>query len=275
MYEAIKLEIVGHAAIITLNRPDRLNAFTYPMIDEFGHAIAEAERNETVTGIIITGEGRGFCAGVDMSTLDTLHKDGRGSRTDELQATPGNSEMGDNFVSGFTYLMSIRKPVIAAVNGACVGFGLSVALLCDMRFASDNAKFITSFSSRGLVAEHGQSWILPRILNPSRALDLLWSSRKLDAAEAAAIGMVDRVFSPDRLLAESMDYIENLAKTTAPMSLMIIKRQVYRHLNMSLGEAMQETTRLTDESMLRDDFKEGIASFVEKRLPKFMKIAVE
>lgn len=275
MYEAIKLEIVKHAAIVTLNRPDSLNAFTYPMIDEFGHAIAEAERNEGVIGIIVTGEGRGFCAGVDMSTLNALQADGRGSRTDELQAAPGDKGMGDNFVSGFTYLMSIRKPIIAAVNGACVGFGLSVALLCDIRFASDNAKFITSFSTKGLIAEHGQSWILPRILNPSRALDLLWSSRKLSAAEAAEIGMVDRVFPPDRLLAEAMAYIENLAETAAPMSLMIIKRQVYRHLNMTLGEAMQETTRLTDESMVRDDFREGIASFVEKRPPRFKKIAIE
>ena len=275
MYETIKLEIVKHAAIITLNRPDSLNAFTYPMIDEFGRAIAEAEKNESVTGIIVTGEGRGFCAGVDMSTLNTIQEDGRGSRTDELQATPGDKGMGDNFASGFTYLMSIRKPIIAAVNGACVGFGLSVALLCDMRFASDNAKFITSFSPKGLIAEHGQSWILPRILNPSRALDLLWSSRKLGAAEAAEIGMVDRVFPPEKLLAEAVAYIENLAETTAPMSLMIIKRQVYRHLNMSLGEAMQETTQLTDESMVRDDFREGIASFLEKRPPKFTKIVIE
>lgn len=275
MYEAIKLEVVKHAAIITLNRPDSLNAFTYPMIDEFGRAIAEAEKNEEVTGIIVTGEGRGFCAGVDMSTLNTLQEGGRGSRTDELQATPGDREMGDDFVSGLTYLMSIRKPIIAAVNGACVGFGLSVALLCDMRFASDNAKFITSFSPRGLVAEHGQSWILPRILNPSRALDLLWSSRKLGAAEAAEIGMVDRVFPPDELLGEAIAYIEHLAETTAPMSLMIIKRQIYRHLNMSLGEAMLETTRLTDESMVRDDFREGIASFLEKRPPQFAKIVIE
>jgi len=275
MYETIKLEVVKHTAIITLNRPDSLNAFTYPMIDEFGRAIAEAEKKEEVMGIIVTGEGRGFCAGVDMGTLNTIQEDGQGSRTDNLQPTPGDREMGDDFISGLTYLMSIRKPIIAAVNGACVGFGLSLALLCDMRFASDNAKFITSFSPKGLIAEHGQSWILPRVLNPSRALDLLWSSRKVGAAEAAEIGMIDRAFPPDRLLGETIAYIENLASTTAPMSLMIMKKQVYRHLNMSLGEAMQETTRLTDESMIRDDFREGIESFLEKRPPNFTKIVVE
>jgi len=275
MYEAIKLEISGYTAVVTLNRPASLNAFTYPMIDEFGCAIEEAEKNPAVTGIVVTGEGKGFCAGVDMNTLDSLQEEGQGSQSDELKVSPGDKSMGDNFGPGVTYLLSIRKPIIAAVNGACVGLGMSLALFCDMRFASDNAKFMTSFSPRGLVAEHGQSWILPRILNPSKALDLLFSSRKVSAEEAFRIGLVDRLFPPDRLIEESVDYIEMLAKTVAPMSLMIMKQQVYRHLNMQLGEAMQETTRLMDESMIRGDFKEGIASFVEKRPPNFMKINVE
>jgi len=275
MYEAIKLEVTGHTAIITLNRPESLNAFTYPMIDEFGCAVEEAEKDGAVTGIVVTGEGRGFCSGVDMKTLDSLQEDGKGSRSDEFKASPGDKNMGDNFWAGLTYLLSIRKPIIAAVNGACVGYGMSLTLFCDMRFASENAKFMTSFSPRGLVAEHGQSWILPRILNPSRALDLLWSSRKVGAEEAFRIGLVDRVFPPDRLIEESVDYVEMLAKTVAPTSLMIMKQQIYRHLNMQLGEAMQETTRLIDESMVRDDFKEGIASFVEKRPPEFEKIIIE
>ncbi|MBW2560435.1 MAG: enoyl-CoA hydratase/isomerase family protein [Deltaproteobacteria bacterium] len=275
MYEAIKLEVKGHTAIITLNRPGSLNAFTYPMIDEFGCAVEEAEKDGAVTGIVVTGEGRGFCSGVDMKTLDSLQEDGKGSRSDEFKASPGDKKMGDNFWAGLTYLLSIRKPIIAAVNGVCVGYGMSLALFCDMRFVSDNAKFMTSFSPRGLVAEHGQSWILPRILNPSRALDLLWSSRKVGAEEAFRIGLVDRVFPLDRLIEESVDYIEMLAKNVAPMSLMIMKQQIYRHLNMQLGEAMQETTRLIDESMVRDDFREGIASFVEKRPPEFGKIIIE
>jgi enoyl-CoA hydratase/carnithine racemase len=275
MYEAIKLEIIGHAAIVTLNRPNSLNAFTYPMMDEFGDAIAQAEKNQTVTGIIVTGEGKGFCAGVDMSTLNTLQEEGQGSQTEKLQSSPGNKAMGDDFTSGFTYLMSVRKPILAAVNGACAGLGLSIALLCDMRFAADKAKFVTSFSPLGLVAEHGQSWILPRILNPSRALDLLWSSRRVDAQEALGIGMVDRVFSPETLLKESANYIETLAKTASPTSLMLMKRQVYRHLNMTLGEAMVETNHLMDESMVQEDFEEGIAAFAEKRLPKFRKIEID
>ncbi|WP_054030560.1 enoyl-CoA hydratase-related protein [Desulfatitalea tepidiphila] len=275
MYESIKLEFVGHAAIVTLNRPESLNAFTYPMIDEFGYAVQEAEGLENVTGIVVTGAGRGFCAGVDMNTLNQLQQDGKGSQSDTIKVSPGDKTMGDNFGPGLTYLLSVRKPIIAAVNGACVGLGMSLSLFCDLRFASENAKFLTSFSPRGLVAEHGQSWILPRIVHPSRALDLLWSSRKVDAAEAFQIGLVDRVFKPERLIEESINYIEHLANTTAPMSLMAMKRQVYRHLNMQLGEAMQETSHLMEESMVRGDFKEGIASFIEKRPPKFKKISLK
>jgi len=275
MYKAIKLEITGHTAVVTLNRPESLNAFTYPMIDEFGCAVEEAEKNTDVVGIIVTGAGRGFCAGVDMNTLDELQQDGQGSRSDELKVSPGDKEMGNNFGAGLTYLLSIRKPVIAAVNGPCVGLGMSLALFCDMRFASDKAKFMTSFSPRGLVAEHGQSWILPRILNPSKALDLLWSSRKVAADEASEMGLIDRLFPPDRLMEETINYIEELAKTVAPKSLMAMKQQIYRHLNMQLGEAMQDTTRLMDASMVRNDFKEGIASFVEKRPPVFEKIIID
>jgi enoyl-CoA hydratase/carnithine racemase len=274
MYESIKFEVVGHAAIITLNRPDSLNAFTYPMIDEFGYAVAEAEKMEDVTGLIVTGQGKGFCAGVDMNTLSDLQEAGQGSKSDSLRASPGDKTMGDNFGVGLAYLLSIRKPVLAAVNGVCVGYGMSLALFCDLRFAAENAKFLTSFSPNGLVAEHGQSWILPRILNPSRALDLLWSSRKLGAAEAVGMGLVDRVYPPDRLLSEAVEYIENLSRTAAPMSMMLMKQQVYRHLNMQLGEAMQETVRLMDESLVREDFREGIASFLEKRSPRFKRIVV-
>lgn len=273
MSQAIKLDIDGHAAVITLNRPESLNALTYSMIDELGQAIEEAEKNEAVTGMVITGAGRGFCSGVAMDTLDTLQVEGKGSQSDTLKSRPGDKQMGDNFGAGFTYLLSIRKPVIAAINGACAGLGMSLTLFCDLRFASENAKFVTSFSQRGLVAEH--RWILPRIVGASKALDLLWTSRRLTAAEAHQIGLVDKIFSPDLLLEESTAYIEQLAKTAAPMSLMAMKQQVYRHLNMQLGEAMKETARLVDASMLRPDFKEGIDSFLEKRPPRFQKLVIE
>ncbi len=277
MYQSITLETIGSAAVLTLNRPDNLNALIYPMITEFRHALAQAEADDKVTAIVITGAGRGFCAGMDMNALTTLSATGDKEAGDDalhLDQNPGDADMGDDYLSGFTYMMTIRKPIIAAINGACAGLGLSIALLCDMRFAADNAKFITSFSQRGLVAEHGQSWILPRIIGPSKALDLFWSSRRVLSEEAKEIGMIDRIYTPDELLDGALQYVEDLAKTTAPLSLMAMKRQVYRHLNVSLGDAMKETDSMMDISTAHDDFKEGVASFLEKRLPKFERIKV-
>jgi len=279
MYESITLENVSSTAVLTFNRPASLNAFTYPMMDEFKHALATAEQDDTVTGIVITGAGRGFCAGMDMNALGTLSATGEqeGAETlkDKLKASPGDSSMGEDFTSGFTYLMTIRKPVIAAINGACAGLGMSIALLCDLRFCADGAKFVTSFSQRGLVAEHGQSWILPRVVGPSRALDLLWSSRRVMADEALQIGLVDRVYEADEVLSRAIEYVQQLADSAAPVSLQVMKRQIYRHMNMSLGDAMAESTQLMDESLLRDDFKEGVASFMEKRPPAFSKIKTD
>jgi enoyl-CoA hydratase/carnithine racemase len=273
MYQDLTLQNQGAAAVITFNRPDALNAFTRPMLVELKHALATAEADETVTGIILTGEGRGFCSGMDMNALADMSAGGSGEeRQVDLKADPGDSAMGDDYISGLTYMLTIRKPVIAALNGPAAGMGLSVALLCDMRFAADTVKLVTSFSGRGLIAEHGQSWILPRLVGPSRALDLLWSSRKLLAEEAKEMGLVDRVYPPQELLAAALDYIEQLAAQACPTSLMIMKRQVYRHLNMPLGEAMIETDKLMLESLARDDFKEGVASYMELRPPNFDKL---
>jgi len=279
MYESITLENVSATAVLTFNRPASLNAFTYPMMDEFKHALAIAEQDDTVTGIVITGAGRGFCAGMDMNALGTLSATGEQEDAESLKekfkASPGDSSMGEDFTSGFTYLMTIRMPIIAAVNGACAGLGMSIALLCDMRFCADSAKFVTSFSQRGLVAEHGQSWILPRVVGPSRALDLLWSSRRVLADEALQIGLVDRIYAADEVLSRAVEYVQQLADSAAPVSLQVMKRQIYRHMNMSLGDAMAESTQLMDESLLRDDFKEGVASFMEKRAPAFSKIKTD
>ena len=278
MYKSIQLEVVGSAAIITLDRPDSLNAFTYPMIVEFRHALAQAEKDENVTGIVLTGSGRGFCAGMDMNALQTQSAGEQSDRPDDelqLSQNPGDAEMGEDYISGFTYMLKVRKPIIAAINGACAGLGLSIALLCDIRFAADNAKFVTSFSQRGLVAEHGQSWILPRVVGPSKALDMFWSSRRVLADEAKEIGLIDKILPPDQLLDAALQYIDHLAQTTAPLSLKTMKKQVYRHMNMSLGDAMKESDELMAASTAHDDFKEGVASFLEKRLPEFEKLYIK
>ena len=274
-YQEILYSVDGPSAVITLNRPDALNALTNNMMTELKHALAAAEQDEQVVGIILTGAGRGFCAGMDMNALDAQATGGdlsAGVEVEKLDADPGDKSMGENFQVAFTYIMSIRKPIIVALNGACAGLGMSIALLCDMRFSSENGKFVTAFAQRGLIAEHGQSWILPRLIGSARALDLLWSSRKVAAEEAMQMGLVNRIIPQDELLNETKAYIQNLADNCSPTSLMMMKQQVYRHMNAPLGEAMKESNKWMAESLKRQDFKEGVASYLEKRSPAFDKI---
>ncbi len=278
MYNEIKYDVSKHAAVITLNRPDALNALTTNMLTELKHALDQAEKDESVTGIVLTGEGRGFCAGMDMNALDAQASGNSreaGDASGKLDADPGDKSMGDDFAVTFGYILSIRKPIIAAVNGACAGLGMSIALLCDMRFGSEKTRFVTAFSQRGLIAEHGQSWILPRLVGPGRALDILWSSRRLGVEEAKEIGLIDRIFPQDELVNGARAYIEDLAANCSPTSLMMMKQQVYRHLNMPLGEAMRESNKWMAESLQRNDFKEGVRSFLDKRPPEFAKIKID
>ncbi len=141
-----------------------------------------------------------------------------------------------------------------------------------MRFASEAAKFTTVFANRGLVAEHGVSWLLPRLIGTGRALDILWSGRKFDGQEALQLGVANRVTSPDSLVEEAQEYVRTLAATSSPTSMMHMKRQVYRQLNQHMAEANVDTLRLQDESTARPDLKEGVASFMERRPPKFERI---
>lgn len=274
MYEQITYEVQDPVAIITMNRPEALNALTGRMMAEIRHALAAAENDRRVVGIVLTGAGRGFCAGADISGLDATAAGEAGPEEDlsHLSAEPGNAEMGENFQVTYTYILSVQKPVIAAINGPCAGLGFCYALLCDMRFAERQAKFTTAFSQRGLIAEHASSWLLPRLIGPGRALDLLWSSRKFTGDEAYALGVVERVVDSGAAVTAAVDYIRELAAVAAPASFRTIKAQVYRHLNMELGEAMKESNAWMAESLTRDDFKEGVRSFIEKRPPVFKRI---
>lgn len=278
MYEEIIYEVTDPVATITFNRPEKLNALTARTMQELKDALARAERSEEVVGIVLTGAGRGFCSGVDMGTLQAIQKAGSASAMGDggvEAAEPGDKSMGPDFTDGYTYLLTIRKPILAAVNGACAGLGFSIAMFCDMRFASEKAVFTTAFAQRGLVAEHGMSWVLPRLLGSARALDILWSGRKFDGQEALQLGVVNRVVTPEKLLEEAHDYVRTLAATCSPTSLRDMKQQVYRHLMLPLGEAMGETNRLMDASVKRPDFEEGVASFVERRPPKFARVNIE
>lgn len=275
MYEHIQYTVEDPVAVITLNRPDALNAITGRMQAEMKHALAAAEADESVVGIVLTGAGRGFCAGADVGGLQATASGERVQAEDlsKFAAKPGNPDMGSDFQVTFSYLLSIRKPLIAAINGACAGLGFVFACLCDMRFVERQAKFTSAFVNRGLIAEHGSSWILPRLLGPARALDLLWSGRKFTGEEAERLGLADRLCEQGEALQEATNYIKELAATAAPESIKIIKAQVYRHLNMSLGDAMTESNELMAASLKRNDFKEGVSSFVERRPPNFKRVA--
>lgn len=275
-YEEIRYEIEGGAATITINRPDQLNALTDLTQAEIRHALAESERRPEVVGTVLTGAGRGFCSGVDMNALGGMSEAGKrlGNSYEHLQASPGNPDDDPNYKSSPTYFLGLRKPLIAAINGAAAGLGFSYATFCDMRFMDRSAKIVTSFAPRGLIAEHGTCWMLPKLVGPSNALDMNWSSRKILGEEAFRMGYANRLCEDGECVTEAQNYLREIAATSAPMSIMMMKRQVYKHLTKELGDAMSESTRWMDESLARDDFKEGVASFVERRAPNFQKIEV-
>ncbi|MDZ7670000.1 MAG: enoyl-CoA hydratase-related protein [Gammaproteobacteria bacterium] len=277
MYQDITYQVDDPVAVITMNRPEALNAFTVRMLAEIRHALAAAERDEQVVGIILTGAGRGFCAGMDMNALDSMSGEGGGAAEDlsDLEASPGDPDLGEDFQVTYSYLLSIRKPVIAAVNGACAGLGFVFALLSDMRFVDAGARFSTAFSQRGLIAEHGASWILPRLIGPGRALDLLWSARKFDGAEAERLGLAERLCDPGESLNDAIEYVKQLAASASPTAIRVMKAQVYRHLNMHLGESMRETNAWMEESLRREDFREGVRSYIEKRPPQFKRVKAD
>ncbi len=275
MYRELIYEVADPIATITLNRPDRLNALTGRLLSEIRHAIGEAERDPRVVGIVLTGAGRGFSAGADMQMLKGTADGAARTTEDLLESSPGDPALGADFEVTYSYLLAVRKPLIAAINGPCAGLGFVIAMLCDLRFVSDRATFTTAFANRGLIAEHGVSWILPRLIGPSRALDILWTGRKFDAAEADRLGLANRVVPHDELLDQTYGYVRELAAKSAPRSLMIMKQQVYKHLMKPLGEAMTESNRLMAASLERDDLREGVDSYLERRPPRFERITFE
>ena len=273
MYQEILYEVADPVATIRLNRPDRLNAWTDRMGEEVRHALASAEANQSVVGIVLTGAGRGFCAGADLKNLQAISAGNRQQRSSaDLAADPGDPAMGDSFRKTYSYLMSVRKPIVAAINGPCAGMAMPIALFCDLRFAGESATFTTAFVRRGLIAEWGLAWTLPRLVGSAHALDLLLSGRKIDAREAERIGLVNRVLPDAELVSHCQDYVRELAANSSPASMMVMKRQVYQQLTRELGPSCDEAVKLMVESFSRPDFKEGVASFLERRPPKFPRI---
>jgi enoyl-CoA hydratase/carnithine racemase len=265
--------VADRIATITLNRPDKLNAWTAIMEQEVRSAIEEAERDEIVRVIILTGAGRGFCAGADMSLLSSVVASGVDERVRKQASSSSTTESADgvraDFRKKYSYFPAVGKPVIAAINGPVVGLGLVIALYCDLRFASDAAKLSTAFARRGLIAEYGLAWILPRLVGHANALDLLFSARMVDSAEALRMGLVNQVFPQDVFLAKVNEYARDVAANSSPRSTRIMKRQVYDAMFQTLGEAFDVAEREMLASLQCEDFKEGVAHFIEKRAPAF------
>ncbi len=273
-YEEIIYEVDDPIATIKLNRPKQLNAWTDRMGAEVRHAVAAAEEDERVVVIVLTGEGRGFCSGADLKGLQSISDgDGMGGGGGgELAAQPGDPEMDESFHGHYSYFMSVRKPVIAAINGPCAGMAVPIALCCDIRIAGESATFTTAFAKRGLIAEWGVSWTLARAVGPAHAMDLMLSARKIDAVEAERMGLVNRVVPDDALMDHVNTYAKEMALSCSPTSMQLMKRQIYEDLTESLADANKKAVKMMFESFGRPDFKEGVASFLEKRPPKFRRV---
>jgi len=264
--------VANRVATITLNRPDKLNAWTTLMESEVRSAMETAERDDNIRVIVLTGGGRGFCAGADMSLLSTVAEHGLDDqqRRQALCSDANRREgVAPDFQKRYSYFPAIGKPVIAAINGPAVGLGLVIALYCDLRLASDAARFSTTFARRGLVAEYGMAWMLPRIVGLSNAIDLLFSARTIEAAEALRLGLVNQVFPQATFLEKVNEYAWELASTVSPRSLRIIKRQVYEAMSQPLAEAFDISVREMMACFRTEDFKEGVAHFVQKRPAAF------
>jgi len=257
MGEVVRVDVEQGVALITLNRPERLNAWTAQMEREYFAALERCADSPEVRAIVVTGAGRGFCAGADMQDLQAL---GEGELDVEADA-------GERRPQSFP--LSIPKPIVAAINGPCAGIGLVQALMCDVRFAAAGAKLTTAFARRGLVAEHGISWILPRLIGPARALDLLLSGRVVLAEEACELGLVNRVADGAALLDEALAYARELAVNCSPASMATMKGQVYGDLERGLAETLERADELMVASFTAPDFAEGVASFLERREPRF------
>ena len=251
---AVLFDIAGGIMTITLNRPDHGNAWNGPMARGYFGLLEQAAYDDDVRAIIVTGAGKAFCVGGDGSKLADVAESG---------------DIKSAAAQPYWFPLSIGKPIIAAINGACFGIGMQQALVSDYRIASEDAKFSTAYARRGLVAEMGMSWLLPRLVGTGNATDLLLSARLVRATEAKEMGVVNRVVPADTLLQEARDYAEMLVTNCSPFSMRMMKQQAFADLTRPFLESFDDSVALLDAAFLAPDFKEGMASWQERRAPAF------
>lgn len=263
-YETILYSVDAAIATVTLNRPDRLNAYNAVMGAELAAAIAAASADDEVRAIVLTGAGRGFCAGADISGGADSFGDSGPNFAAAGQARPGG---GAGFVGA---LFDSSKPVIAAINGPAVGVGITLTLPCDIRIAAEGAKIGFVFARRGLVPEAGSAWFLPQIVGLPQALRWCLSGRVFDAAEALAGGLVSEVLAPDALLPRAYDIAREIAENTAPVSIALTRQMLWRFAGAALPfDLLRVDGRFAQTLGAGPDVREGVAAFLEKRLPAF------
>jgi len=256
--DTVLAERHGSVLLLTLNRPERRNAWSDELEVRYFALLDAADADPEVRAVVLTGAGRSFCVGADFEDLQSKEAfDLSSLDRPRSRALP----------------LTLRKPLIAAINGAAAGLGLVEALFADVRFCVPEAKLTTAFARRGLIAEYGAAWMLPRLLGTSRALDLLLSGRVVRGQEALGIGLVDFLATPETLLDTALAYAADLAENCSPTSVAIIKGQVRRALDESFQESLETAEALMRESFQRGDLNEGVASYLEKRSPNFASLA--
>lgn len=263
-------EVRSGVGLITLNRPDRLNAWTGRMGQEMRWCFSQADADADVRTIVLTGAGRGFCAGADFKALDKMTGTGEydaGVPSEGAVALPAGGR--PDFEHEYSFMLGLRKPVVACVNGPAAGVGFVIMCFADVRFAAAGAKLTTSFGRLGLPAEHGVAWMLARLIGPARAADLLFSSRVVLAEEALEMGLVNFVHPGADVLDAALAYARRIASEISPKSLMTMKRQLWNDFFRNLDESAGESEQLIREMIAGPDFREGVAAHQEKRPPTF------
>jgi enoyl-CoA hydratase/carnithine racemase len=258
MAEELLYEVRDRIATLTLNRPDKLNAFTGPMIERWAWALTEAQRDPEVNVVVVTGAGKAFCSGGDVARMgqgEPTPLDHKNMLWEHIHRVPKALEQMD-------------KPVIAMVNGVAVGAGMGMAVMCDLRIASDSARFSTGYVRVGLVPGDGDTYFLPRLVGTAKALELLWTAEFIEASEAERLGIVNRVVPADRLVDETYAFARKIADGPQ-IPIRMIKRLVYQSLRLDLRTHLDLVSSHMAVVRETEDHKEGVQAFKDKRPPKF------